>query len=243
MPLNCLSDKSEEIKEFLRNLGVDNNKINTAIQYLKKAVCDCFQLCSAEIGGMKIVVDPGHGNGSGAFSAGFFEDELVLDQGLTLAKLLKNEGYSVILTRDGDYCPSLRDRVDLANNENADLYISLHTDAWSSEGAEGGTIFTYLYVGELTEAAANILHSKIKSVWDKYNIRDRGIKRKNLAVLRDTRMPAVLIENAFITNAHDRKVMVSTDFLTEVAFAIVEGVNEWANYLLQKKEELEAGSG
>ena len=91
----------------------------------------------------KIIIDPGHGGkDSGANgSNGFTEKELVLDVSLKIKKKLERQGITVLLTRDRDYFVSLSNRAKMANDSDADLFISIHANGHHDKRANGFEIF------------------------------------------------------------------------------------------------------
>src|SRR5690625_467043 len=110
------------------------------------------------------------------------------------------------MTRSTDVFISLSQRANMANSWGADYFISLHNNAASSS-ATGFETFVYNGgVSQKTKQFQNAIHSAIAS---KIGIRDRGKKSANFAVLRQTKMPAILIEYAFISNPNDEKILIN----------------------------------
>lgn len=163
----------------------------------------------------KIMIDPGHGgNDPGAVGSRSKEKNNVLKVGKKLKTLLEKYGHTVKMTRSTDVFISLSQRANMANSWGADYFISLHNNAASSS-ATGFETFVYNGgVSQKTKQFQNAVHDAIaKSI----GIRDRGKKRANFAVLRQTKMPAVLIEYAFISNPNDEKILINeVDKLAEL---------------------------
>ena len=92
-----------------------------------------------------IVIDPGHGgkDPGRANESGVEEKDIVLNISIMLAEMLKNDGNEVILTRDKDIFISLRKRASIANEADADLFISIHCNAWHKESVYGSETFIY----------------------------------------------------------------------------------------------------
>lgn len=174
-----------------------------------------------------IVVDPGHGGKDpGATGFGLAEKDVVLK----IAKKIndhfgKYEGVKVSLTRWGDKYLTLSERAAFANNKKCDLFISIHNNA-ASASACGFESFIYTGAGSKTATYQNVLHKRIMSYLCQYNTRDRGQKRANFAVLRQTSMPAVLLENLFISNQRENQLLRDPKFLDGLAEAIVASVAE-----------------
>jgi len=172
-----------------------------------------------------IVLDPGHGGRDpGATADGINEKNLNLRITARLFILLKNLGFKVKMTRSDDRYLSLGDRVKIANNVKADIFISIHCNAAISNKANG--IETLYYPGS---DKGKILAKEIQNTLiDKLNRTDRGIKtRPDLFVLKYTSMPAVLIECGFITNAEERKLLTADRYRNDIAAAISDGVGEY----------------
>lgn len=163
----------------------------------------------------KIMIDPGHGgNDPGAVGKRSKEKDNVLKVGKKLKTLLENYGHTVKMTRSTDVFISLSQRANMANSWGADYFISLHNNA-ASPSATGFETFVYNGgVSQKTKQFQNAIHGAIAS---KIGIRDRGKKSANFAVLRQTKMPAVLIEYAFISNPNDEKILINeVDKLAEL---------------------------
>jgi len=155
----------------------------------------------------KIMIDPGHGgNDPGAVGKKSKEKDNVLKVAKKLKTLLEKYGHTVKMTRSTDVFISLSQRANMANSWGADYFISLHNNAASSS-ATGFETFVYNgSVSQKTKQFQNAVHDAIAS---KIGIRDRGKKSANFAVLRQTKMPAVLIEYAFISNPNDEKILIN----------------------------------
>ena len=163
----------------------------------------------------KIVIDPGHGgNDPGAVGSRSKEKDNVLKVAKKLKTLLEKYGHTVKMTRSTDVFISLSQRANMANSWGADYFISLHNNA-ASPSATGFETFVYNGgVSQKTKQFQNAIHGKIAA---HIGIHDRGKKRANFAVLRQTKMPAVLIEYAFISNPNDEKILINeVDKLAEL---------------------------
>ena len=174
----------------------------------------------------KIMLDPGHGgHDPGAVANGMKEKDLVL----TIAKktkaiLEKVYGATVKLTRSTDVYIDLSQRARLANNWGADYFASIHINAAGGTGFE-----TFRYdklsaissTGKQQTIVHNAIYNKIK---EKIGDRDRGTKSKNLAVLRETKMPAILTENLFIDRKEDAALLKQESFLNLLAEGHAEGI-------------------
>lgn len=129
----------------------------------------------------------------------------------------------VSLTRWDDRFLELSERAKFANDRNADLFISLHNNA-ASASAHGFESFIYVNASTTTARYQTILHEQVMNYLAQVGIHDRGKKRANYAVLRETKMPAILLENLFITNEKENKLLKDDAFLDNLAAAIAAGI-------------------
>ena len=168
-----------------------------------------------------IFLDPGHGGRDpGALGPGGRRES---DDNLRLANAVNTrliaQGFRVIQSRTTDIAVTLQQRTNQANAQNPDLFISLHRNAFTNPGANGTEIFVFTNPTAAETAAAIEIMDRLAVVGVQSN---RGVKRGNFHVLRETRAPAMLIELGFITNVRDNQLFDS--FLNEYADAIVMGV-------------------
>ncbi|WMV75295.1 N-acetylmuramoyl-L-alanine amidase [Geobacillus thermodenitrificans] len=171
---------------------------------------------------VRIVLDAGHGGKDpGAVANGLKEKDLTLSIVKHIGRLLSEyEGVEVHYTRTDDRFLELSERAAIANKLNADYFISVHINAGGGTGFE-----SYIYNGNVSQATIayqNVIHAEIMKAIG--NVKDRGKKRANYAVLRQTKMPALLTENLFIDNANDAAKLKSEQFLLQVAHGHVQGI-------------------
>ncbi len=183
---------------------------------------------------IKIYIDQGHNPrdfNTGAEAAGYYEQDITYDIGVRLYNLLaKNPNFEVRLSRPTPETllgtgnsSSLTTRVRDANSWGADVFISLHTNAATNTAATGLETLIYSNSSRVAyELADDIGEELAKST----GLRNRGIKeRPGLYVLKETNMPAVLVEMGFITNQIDRELMVNSPDL--FARGIYNGILEY----------------
>jgi len=166
-----------------------------------------------------IVIDPGHGgNDPGAIAAnGSYEKSLTIDISNRLKTQLEEAGATVIMCRLHDENPSLQDRCDSANLNNADLLLSIHINSFFHPYATGTE--TYYYKPSDKPLAFYIHQEMTKTL----GFRDNGLKRARLYVLRNTRMPAMLVEPGFITNPMEYEKMAEPETRQKIAKAVTDG--------------------
>lgn len=171
----------------------------------------------------KIIIDSGHGgDDNGAVWGHEEEDDINLSIAFLLRCELEKAFIDIELTRERDEAVSLSDRALRANILKADLFISIHCDAFHNTTAEGMSTHIYTNAGPETEIIAmGIQRSLIRHFPDH---RNRGVRRSNFYVLRKTRMPAVLIECEFLSNPETRRFLKEPENQLGIAGAIAKGV-------------------
>lgn len=184
-----------------------------------------------------VVIDAGHGGkdpGAVYKNANGVIELAEKDVNLTIANrvydILLSEGVNVKYTRNTDQFLELKEITDIANNYDADLFVSVHINAMENSPDVSGMMVLYngdalgnKYGINSKEVAVNI----DKQIAAAVNIKDRGIvSRPGLWVLRKTNMPAVLIECAFISNANDRAIMTDETALNAYARSIADGIKQ-----------------
>ncbi|OPA77530.1 hypothetical protein BVG16_13850 [Paenibacillus selenitireducens] len=185
-----------------------------------------------------VVLDAGHGGkDGGACGNGLREKDIALKVANEIAKRLKAEyeGVECILTRSTDVFLELKERTDMANKTKADMLVSIHCNAGG--GAGGFESFTYNgSTNAATAAFQNVLHGEIYSRLKGFGVNDRGQKRANLHMCRESKMPAVLIENLFIDVDSDANRLKRTEVLEAIINGHVVGI---AKYLGLKTKQTE----
>lgn len=181
-----------------------------------------------------ITIDPGHGGSdSGAVGPnGYTEKEGAFAISQKVASILNQSGAKVVMTRDSDvdvYGPNasarneLQARVDVGNNANSDIFVSIHCNAFVNPAANGTQTFYYGSSYQGQKLAQSIQEKMIEA----NGLRDRGISTCNFYVVKHSYMPAVLIETAFITNYDEEALLSDDEWQTTMAKAIAEGINEY----------------
>ena len=171
-----------------------------------------------------IVVDAGHGaKDPGAVSGGAKEKDINLIISEKLSARLIQEGYSVTTTRNTDVFIELADRSNVANNIDADLFISIHHNAASNSSANG--IETLYYPSDDNKSIAIIMHEEMLKA---SGAKDRKIiTRSDLSVLRRTLMPATLLELGYMTNSTELANLQDDAYQNAMVEGIVKAVNRY----------------
>ena len=170
----------------------------------------------------KIVLDAGHGGRNpGATYQGRRESDDALRLAVAVGNILEENGYDVIYTRTTDATQSVGQKAAIANEEGADLFISIHRNASDYPGQYNG-VQTLIYddSGFKKEMAENI-NANLEAL----GFRNAGVDiRPNLVVLNSTRMPALLVEAGFIDSDKDNQLFDSR--FQAMAQAIADGIME-----------------
>lgn len=176
----------------------------------------------------KVKVDGGHGgHDTGAIGNGLYEKTITLALARRVADILDDEydGVQASLTRSNDTFLSLSKRADLANDDGADFFLSIHINAGGGTGYED-FVYDGQKNGSPTDKSREKIHEAVVPVLKKYGIKNRGKKFANFAVLRKTKMQAVLVETLFIDDKDDAKLLKKASFLEDMAQAYAKGVAE-----------------
>ncbi len=207
-----------------------------------------------------VVLDPGHGGyDKGQVSRNGCEKDFALDVARKLRPILQAKGLRVIMTREGDYFVPLEVRAKIANSARNSIFVSIHFNASNDDpNATGFEIFSFTPRGAPSTADSNITSSSFNMqpgcVTDTESLAlsaciyhsllghipeyDRGIKRARFAVLRLTKVPAVLIEGGFLTDRGECKLIASKDWRSKLAGAISVGIESYRTLAADKKPPL-----
>lgn len=170
-----------------------------------------------------VVIDAGHGGSDGGTGNGeIIEKDINLSVALKLKAILEDNNIEVILTRSSDENVSLSRRISVANNSNADFFISLHCNYYKDDTQIAGLECYY--------SSPNATESKVyaESITDAVSLSDdikvRNAKSESYYVLRNAQMPAVLVEMGFLSNYSERQKLLSDDYQETLSQKIAEGI-------------------
>ncbi|MBQ7528651.1 N-acetylmuramoyl-L-alanine amidase, partial [bacterium] len=190
--------------------------------------------------GKTICIDPGHGGSdSGCLSHayGHMEKNVTLDVCLKLANILRQRGWTVILTRETDrdvtYAGSsnteeLDARAQVGNRNNTDIFVSVHCNAAANTAAEGTSLHVYKRGDRVL---AQSIHPSLLNATGRM---DRGIQQDRFYVLVHTNMPAVLVETAFLTNSNEAKLLGTEEYRLRIAQGLADGICKYGDQYLRK---------
>ena len=229
-------EKEQRERDKKEGRDKDTDKDHESNQPLTELDEDFQSLMTLQ--GKIIVIDPGHGgNDAGAIGpTGVMEKNVTLKVALELRKLLEAEGAQVIMTRDTDKTVSAKGakasdieelgaRCDVANRNNADIFISIHADSFTRPEARGTTGY---YYGKSTTGRGQQLADCIRrNLVEQLGTPSRGTQPCNFYVVKNTDMPATLIELGFISNKEEEKLLDSEDGVKRAAQGIFDGIEDY----------------
>lgn len=195
---------------------------------------------------IKILIDPGHGGidqgASGDMKIGEAPINLAISE--KLMSFLEGSGFVVEMSRytdSGLYTElsgtirakkneDLKNRVEIINNSDADLVLSIHLNSFPQKQYYGAHVFYQKNNEITTKIAADIIQDSMKNILDKNNKRVPQIK-KDIKIMDDTTVPLVLIECGFLSNNEEERKLISDDYQEKTAWAIYLGVLKYFNEL------------
>lgn len=191
-----------------------------------------------------IVIDAGHGGiDGGASRNGIIEKEVNLAIALTLKDILTKQGLQVVMTREDDvslgrtgqsvknrHMEDLKTRAAIINNSDAQLFISIHVNSNVKKPKTKGSIVFYNDKFEQNKLLAYSIQRQLNSLSP--NGKSRSVHDPRIAdfyLLKYAKIPGVLVETAFITNAEENKLLAQSDFRAAIAQSIADGVESYLN--------------
>lgn len=210
---------------------------------------DSVQITDSQVqgplSGKIIVVDPGHGNtiaadsvdpGAKGRTLGLWEKDVNLDMAFKVCALLEAQGATVIMTHTGDTTMNLYDRAAVANNNNANIFVSIHANSSESKTLNGHSTYFYAPAGHATlgqqrdvrKALAQAVQSELVKAG---GCTDLGVLESNFVVIRETKCPSILVETAFLSNAEDEAKLAQGAFRQTLAEGITNGIMKYFGVL------------
>jgi len=210
------------VEKKKRNFKVNQNSIPK-----KKSDYGYFKLPDVKQNKFLVVIDPGHGGPDpGAIGiGGIRETDVVLEISKIVKNLLSGKGVKVRLTRKNEVDLDLPPRVSFANNTDADIFVSIHANASRGKRRDINGLETFYYRGWRGRLLAKKIQKQILRVSP--GSPDRGVKQGRFYVIKNTRMPAVLVEIGFLTGRIDARRLEKTTHRKRLAYAIAKGILEY----------------
>jgi len=216
---------------------------------LEKAFSDADAASRSHFSVAAILIDPGHGGKDpGAIGeqvvAGkklrVVEKEITLEVSRKLYAQLKAKypDKRILITREGDTYPTLEDRVDMANSvelasNEAIIYVSIHANSSFNKSAKGiAPILNAMLEEEFTTESIMLARSITNGLQAEIGADspNRGVRADEWFVVRNARMPSVLIETGFVTNPEEGRLLASDDYLARVADGVYNGLVDFVGY-------------
>ena len=178
---------------------------------------------SDSLKGFVVAIDAGHGGPDpGAIGVnGLYEKNVNFTMALKLRALLVDSGAEVVMTRVGDYTLSLDERIGIAHNAGAHIFVSIHNNAHPSSSVSG----TQTFYG-VTPGSFNLgyqVHRRLVGI----GMADKRLASANFGVLVRTKIPAILTETGFLSNPNDAALLAQEIFIDHAVQAHFEGIHEW----------------
>jgi len=210
------------IKKRKVNLKAKQNSF-----YIKKNEHNYLQLPKVKQNKFSVVIDPGHGGPDpGAIGiGGIRETDVVLEVSKIVKKLLSDKDVKVRLTRKNEVDLDLPPRVSFANNTDADVFVSIHANASRGKRRDINGLETFYFRGWRGRLLAKRIQKQILRVSP--GSPDRGVKQGRFYVIKNTRMPAVLVEIGFLTGRLDARRLEKPVHRKRIAYAIAKGILEY----------------
>ena len=169
-----------------------------------------------------VVIDAGHGGQDlGGQWGRVYEKHLALDTAVRLEKHLKNMGYPTVMTRRSDYFLTLPQRCQIANRYRDAIFVSIHFNyTWKQEVSGLETLYFNSEGQKIANQVQNSLIRFTRSI-------DRNEKFARFYVIRNTKMPSILVEGGFVSNEAERKRMKTARFREALARAVADGIRRY----------------
>lgn len=197
-----------------------------------------------------IAIDDGHGRETAGKRTPIFADGSVMLEnmyndavGKLLGELLEKHGFQVIFVAPEETDTPLQIRVKRANAGKADIYISIHANAYGNGWNPANGVESWIY-SEANEETIRLAEYIQAAFVQETGRKDRGVKKSsNLYVLNSTRMPAVLVEGGFMTNSEEAALLRSDEYRQKSAVGICKGICKFYGVTyIENEEEQEVNS-
>ena len=186
-----------------------------------------------------IMIDPGHGGhdvGTQSISKPRYQEKsLNLVTAKFIRDFLQQMGYQVMMTREEDCFVSLEKRAQIANQRDPTIFVSVHYNSAPSSEAQGIEVFFYQSKEKKEKErlfkSKKLAQSVLKHLLAETGAKSRGVKHGNFHVIRQTTMPAILVEGGFVTNEEELQNLKDPVYLKRLAWGIVTGIEEYLSHL------------
>lgn len=187
-----------------------------------------------------IVLDAGHGGrdqGAKAHAPFCEEKRLSLQTAQKVKKYLDQLGYRVVMTRTTDAFLPLAKRVEIAHQAQCHAFVSIHFNASRNVSAKGIEVFFYDSKEDKVRSRASkrLADLVLPRLVRRTAATSRGVKKGNFYVIRETTVPAILVEGGFITNTSERALLKNPEYQEKMARAIADGIDAYFKPLMKKR--------
>lgn len=181
-----------------------------------------LELTTSPVQGRYIGIDAGHGGSEpGSVSpSGLKEKDINLDIARRVEAGLRAAGAKTFMIRNGDTTIDFRDRPHIANKENVEILVSIHCNSFADASKRGTEVY-YFKDGHGGQELAETLH---RALVNSLGLPDRGLRTADYNIIRHTKMPASLVEVAYLSNPVEEKLLADPAFREKAAQAIVSGI-------------------
>jgi N-acetylmuramoyl-L-alanine amidase len=233
------------VREFQRNIamrqdGIVGPETLHELERVRPATVDArsgamlreteaLRRMTASLEGARVAIDPGHGpEDSGATGpAGMTEADAAWELSLALAAELQRHGAEPRLLRERDEDPSPSARAAAANEWGAQICLSIHLNVHTDPRAEGSMCLFYGNEATSSPAGQRLAETIQEELTSRIGLTDGRTHSMSIAILRETRMPAVQVEPCFVTNPREERLLSEEPFRRDVAIAVTRGVERF----------------
>jgi len=175
-----------------------------------------------------IIIDPGHGGtDSGNTFGTIYEKDVVLKVSKLVERKLAATGANVLMTRTDDVYPTLPDRVDFTNVNYGEIFVSIHANSVLNNTTANGTETFYAMTSGDKQESIDLATFVNNQIVNDIKMRNRGVKNEQFYVIRNTIIPAILVELGFLTNSEDRAKLTDDHYIELFAESIYKGIVEY----------------
>jgi N-acetylmuramoyl-L-alanine amidase len=179
-----------------------------------------------------VVIDAGHGgtdHGARAKAPFCEEKRVCLQTARLVKKYLDQLGYHVVMTRNTDAFVPLAKRVETATQAGSAAFVSIHYNSSRSPAAQGIEIFFFDSKEDRSRTASSkkLAEAILPRLIRRTQAPSRGVKKGNFYVIRETSMPAILVEGGFISNPQERLLLKQREYQEQIARGIADGIDQY----------------
>lgn len=231
LPINILKDIIPRESFELISSGFENNRFNSGVENNETTLQQKQhgqETLNATAKGLTktpfiVLIDAGHGGKD----SGHNNEK---DYNLSIAKKIaarSNEEVKVILTRDSDNFITLEQRVEQANRLKPNLLLSLHCNAHINESRKGPEVY-FSENNKQSESSQEYGTSLLENILKMDDFEEGQLKMANFIILKDTEVPSIMLELGFLTNPHDRELLINDNSQNELAKEIFDCLMQMA---------------